>query len=237
MDKEAIRQQVWQALADRGVARFPLPPRGRVPNFVGAEAAARAIAATGVWGGAKVLKCNPDAPQRPLRAAALREGKLVYMAVPRLRDLRCFVELDPRKIDHPSKASTIKGASEVGRPVHPDKMESVDLVVAGSVATDRRGGRVGKGGGFSDLEFALGRSLGLVGPRTPVVTTVHDLQVLPGPLPMTDHDVPVDLIGTPHGVIETKTLHPKPRGIEWDLLTEEQVASMPILGELRRRGL
>ncbi len=77
MDKEAIRQQVWQALADRGVAPFPLPPQGRVPNFVGAEAAARAIAATGVWGGPKVLKCNPDAPPEAPKGHPPREGKLI----------------------------------------------------------------------------------------------------------------------------------------------------------------
>jgi 5-formyltetrahydrofolate cyclo-ligase len=33
-----------------------------------------------------------------LRQAALREGKIIYMAVPRLRRERCFIELDPKQL-------------------------------------------------------------------------------------------------------------------------------------------
>jgi hypothetical protein len=37
--KAALREEVWAALSVEGVARFPAPD-GRIPNFVGAEAAA-----------------------------------------------------------------------------------------------------------------------------------------------------------------------------------------------------
>jgi len=33
--KAALREEVWAALAAKGVARFPAPD-GRIPNFVGA---------------------------------------------------------------------------------------------------------------------------------------------------------------------------------------------------------
>ena len=39
-DKSAARQWVWDRLAAEGVARFPFPPHGRIPNFAGAELAA-----------------------------------------------------------------------------------------------------------------------------------------------------------------------------------------------------
>ena len=52
-------------------------------------------------------------------------------------------------------ASSIKGAGQYGRPVTLDKVKKIDLVVCGSVAVNRDGARVGKGGGYSDLEFAL----------------------------------------------------------------------------------
>ena len=55
----------------------------------------------------------------------------------------------------------------------------VDLVVTGCVAVGEDGARLGKGGGFSDLEFALAAAAGLVDERTVVVTTVHDVQVQP----------------------------------------------------------
>lgn len=39
-EKSAARQWVWDRLAAEGVARFPFPPHGRIPNFAGAELAA-----------------------------------------------------------------------------------------------------------------------------------------------------------------------------------------------------
>ena len=65
-------------------------------------------------------------------------------------------------------------------------MPPVDLVVCGSVAVNREGARVGKGGGFSDLEFALLVEAGLIGDATVLATTVHPLQVLDGPCPRPD---------------------------------------------------
>ena len=34
-DKSAARQWVWDRLGAEGVARFPFPPHGRIPNFAG----------------------------------------------------------------------------------------------------------------------------------------------------------------------------------------------------------
>jgi 5-formyltetrahydrofolate cyclo-ligase len=202
---------------------------------VGAEAAAARAAELPEWTRARTLKCNPDAPQRPLRLRALREGKTVFMAVPRLREARCFIRLDPRKLGaHLVAASSIAGASRYGDAVGPSDLGTIDLVVAGSVAVNPRGARVGKGGGYSDLEFALARSLGALTPHTPVLTTVHDLQVIDAPIPMTPHDVPVDLIVTPTRTIRTRRRHPKPQGIRWNELTEAQFAAMPVLKAMRR---
>src|SRR5262245_24694515 len=78
------------------------------------------------------------------------------MAVPRLRAERCFLRLDPRALGGKlAPAATIKGASTLGVPVLPREIGRIDLVVAGSVAVDETGARLGKGGGYSDLEFAL----------------------------------------------------------------------------------
>ena len=58
--------------------------------------------------------------------------------------------------------------------------------------------RLGKGGGFADLEFALASAAGLIGPATLVVTTVHELQVRDaGVVPTGAHDAPVDLMSPP----------------------------------------
>ena len=233
--KDALRRRVWRRLVARRVARFPFPIDDRIPNFVGAEAAAARAAELPEWKAARRLKCNPDAPQRPLRLRALQDGKVVFMAVPRLAREQCFIRLDPRRLrGRLAEAATIGGATRLGEAVGPDALGTIDLVVAGTVAVDTRGRRLGKGGGYSDLEWALARELGAVTARTPLLTTVHELQVVRETIPMTSHDVPVDLIVTPERVIRTRGKRPKPRGIRWDELSAEQVAAMPLLARLAR---
>jgi len=232
--KHVLRERIWKRLRARGAARFPFPIEDRIPNFRGAEAAAARLAELPEWQRARRLKCNPDAAQRAVRLRALEEGKEVFMAVPRLREARCFLRLDPQRLrGRLSRAATIGGASALGEPVTPDELGHIDLVVAGSVAVNRSGARVGKGGGYSDLEWALARELGVVDDDTPVVTTVHELQVVDDTIPMTAHDVPVDVVVTPSRVIRTRRRRPKPRGIRWDELSEAQVAAMPVLAGLR----
>jgi 5-formyltetrahydrofolate cyclo-ligase len=238
IDKQPLREQIWTLLERRGVGRFPFPLQDRIPNFAGAEQAAARLAALPEWTTARNLKCNPDAAQRAVRLQALRDGKHVYMAVPRLAHAQCFLHLDPRRLDgRLAQAATTKGASTLGRAVAPGSLPRIDLVVVGSVAVDRRGGRLGKGGGYSDLEFALGASLGRIGARTPVVTTVHDLQVVRAAIPMTPHDVPVNIIATPTRLLRIARRRPRPRGVRWDELSDAQLRAMPVLGALaRRRG-
>jgi 5-formyltetrahydrofolate cyclo-ligase len=233
MTKNALRERLWQLLVARRVARFPFPIEDRIPNFVGAEAAAARAATLPEWRKAQRLKCNPDAPQRPVRLRALRDGKIVFMAVPRLRAERCFIKLDPRRLHgRCAEASTIGGATRLGEPVGPEALGTIDLVVAGSVAVNASGRRLGKGGGYSDLEWALARALGVVSARTPVLTTVHELQIVRAAIPVTPHDVPVDLIVTPERVIRPRARHAKPRGIRWDELSPAQIAAMPVIARL-----
>jgi 5-formyltetrahydrofolate cyclo-ligase len=228
--KQKLRERIWRLLERRRVARFPFPVTGRIPNFQGAEQAAAHAAALPEWQAARRLKCNPDAPQRALRLRALREGKIVFVAVPRLTDARCFLRLDPARLGtRLAQAATIKGAARWGEPVTPDELGRIDLIVAGSVGVNARGARVGKGGGYSDLEFALAREAGAVDARTTVLTTVHGLQILEDDIPMTGHDVPVDVVVTPERVIRTRQTFPKPDGIRREELSADQLEAMPVL--------
>ena len=237
LTKQALRERIWKQPDRPGIARFPRPLHDRIPNFVGAERAAELAAALPEWQRARRLKCNPDAPQRPVRLRALREGKIVFMAVPRLREPRCFLRLDPAKLGKKIvAASSIAGAFTHGEPVAPSALGTIDLVVVGSVAVHASGARVGKGGGYSDLEFALARVLGAVDEHTPVITTVHDLQVVRAAIPMTAHDVPVDVVVTPRRVIRTRRRRAKPSGIAWHELTAEQISAMPVLQRLPRQN-
>jgi 5-formyltetrahydrofolate cyclo-ligase len=234
--KAALREQVWADLDRPGIARFP-KPANRIPNFVGAEAAARRLAELPEWVAAATVKSNPDSPQWPVRQRALVDGKVVYMAVPRLAEPNPFFLLDPAQLaDDPRAASSIKGAARSARTVDVDGLSPVDLVVTGCVAVDRSGARLGKGGGFSDLELAVAAEAGLVDAHTVVVTTVHGRQLLPaGTVPTTDHDIHVDVVVTPEQVVRCA----RPRDwrlplLRWDDLTPEKIAAIPLLQRLRR---
>ena len=172
-----------------------------------------------------MLKCNPDAPQLPVRRLALAEGKVVYMAVPRLRADKPFLRL--------AEDATIKARG--AHPLGVEELEPVDLVVCGTVAVDHDGVRVGKGGGYSDLEFGLLVEAGLVVDATTIATTVHPLQVLDEELPETEHDFRVDVVVTPDDTLRTPA-RPRPPGILWGHLTPEKIAAIPVLASRSGSG-
>jgi 5-formyltetrahydrofolate cyclo-ligase len=234
MTKDEIRQKVRTRLMLAGVARFP-GVEARIPNFVGSERAVKLLCDLPMWKRARAVKMNGDAPQLPIRRAALRQGKIVYIGTPRLRNERCFIELDPGRLGVKIlRVGSLRGAMQFGRLVPPQEMRPIDLVVCGSVAVTRQGARVGHGDGFSDLEYALLRSEGKIREYTPILTTVHPVQILDERLPMRGHDIPVDFLITPEQVIAAPSLHPRPRGVIWEILQEERILSIPWLRKGRR---
>jgi len=234
--KDALREEIWRLLKQQ--AASPSDPFGHIPDFIGSEQAAERLAQLPVWRQARVVKANPDTAQAPVRLRALRDGKVLYMAVPRLIDVRCFVELiaddlAQREVGLAS-ASRWQAALEHGRMVTFEEMRPIDLVVTGCVAVTRNGGRTGKGAGFADLELGMLRQLNLLRPGTPIVTTVHALQVVgEARLPMQRHDSALDWIVTPDEAIETHTPYPQPSGIDWDAVQPDQYEAIPALKALR----
>jgi 5-formyltetrahydrofolate cyclo-ligase len=221
--KQEVRERIWQTLKDEGAARFP-GARGRIPNFRGAEGAADRLAELPEWQAADVVKSNPDSPQLPVRRRARHDGKTLYMAVPRLTEDKPFVRVDGDP--------TIKKALAQGTPSRVEDLGHVDLVVCGTVAVNRDGVRVGKGGGYSDLELGLLVEAGLVDDATTIVTTVHPLQLLDEELPETEHDFRVDVVVTPDEVVTTGARRRSP-GIIWDHLDDETVEAIPVLAARR----
>jgi hypothetical protein len=74
--KQQVRNRIWALLEREGAAKPPGRVVGKIPNFLGAEAAAGQLAALPAWEQAHVLKANPDKAQRAVRARALTEGLL-----------------------------------------------------------------------------------------------------------------------------------------------------------------
>src|SRR5689334_25182688 len=199
---------------------------------MGAEAAAGRLAGLPEWRAARVVKAGPDRAQQPVRERALGDGKLLYVAVPRLAAELPFFVLDPADVTAaPADAGSAEHAAHHGRharKVGVQDMRRVDMVVCGSVAVNRRGTRLGKGGGYSDIEVALLQEAGRIGPSTVTVTTVHPLQVIDEPIPETEHDFSVDLIVPPDDVIGCDP-QGRPTGLYWNNLTAAKIAAIPVL--------
>jgi 5-formyltetrahydrofolate cyclo-ligase len=231
-DKSTARKAVWDTLQAKRVARFPFPPHGRIPNFAGARQAAERLLAHPIFKRVRVIKVNPDSPQRWVRELALERGITVITPTPRLKG--AFRKLDPAKIPkaHYAEAATLKRGGKWGEDIGLAQMPKVHLVVMGSVAVTRDGRRLGKGHGYADLEYALLRELG--NPAVPLATTVHRLQVVDA-FPVEAHDTPLALIATPEEVIEVKRRRRAPRGIDWQRLPKEALEEMPVLAELKAR--
>ncbi len=237
-EKDALRSEVWTTLEayEANVGDV----WSHIPNFVGADLAAARLAELPIWKNARIVKCNPDAAQIPVRLRALQEGKPLYTPFPQLAHEFPFILLDPEDLLRRGipfeDAAPIEGAVEHGLAVRFEAMQPFDLVVVGCVAVTRAGGRTGKGGGFADLELGIFREMGLITSQTPIVTTVHPLQVVDNNLLlMQGHDTPLDWIITSDEVIETHTAYPQPTGVSWDEVRADQWASMPFLADLRSK--
>lgn len=231
--KDTIRRQVWNLLDQQGVVAGDGSAHGRIPNFIGADAAADQLGAMPAWEAASVIKAVPDKAQLPARARALREGKVVYMAAPKLAPPQPFYLLDPADLSvSAEEAASSRTAPSVARNVGLEELRPVDLIVCGSVAVNRHGVRLGKGAGYSDIEVALLAQAGLIGPATTIVTTVHPLQVIDEDIPETSHDFSVDLIVTTNEVI-TCAPQRRPSGLDWEELSADQIAAMPVLQSLQ----
>ncbi|XP_068812045.1 methenyltetrahydrofolate synthase domain-containing protein isoform X2 [Struthio camelus] len=233
-----VRQQVWDYLEASGLAAFPRPVHHRIPNFEGASHAATRLLSLQEFKAASTVKINPDAPQKNARFLTLEARKTLLVPTPRLRT-GLFNKIVP-----PSGATkeilricaTSQGVKEYSVPIGLDGKARVDLVVVGSVAVSEKGWRIGKGEGYADMEYAMMVSMGAVQKDTPVITIVHDCQVVDiAEELLDDHDLTVDYILTPTRTIKTDCKRLKPQGIIWHKVSYEMLGKIPILKSLRYR--
>jgi len=194
--KKLLREEIWNKLETSGVARFPLPCYGRIPNFVGSDKAAEKVRLLKEWKEARIVFVNPDYAQQKVRAYTLLDGKVLVMASPKLK--HGYVVVDPKDVKGvESFASTIRGAFKYGKNVDAQAIPKPDLIVEGSVGVDMRGHRLGKGHGYGDVEITtLKNMFGAV----PVLTTVHDIQVVEN-VPFEEKDEKVSITVTPTRII------------------------------------
>ena len=240
-DKDRLRAEIWGRLETSGLNIGPV--WSRIPNWVGAEQAAKRLSELDIWKRAKVVKCNPDPPQIAVRLRALYDGKQLYMPVPEFGSGELpWVLLDPEKLARDGvqfeMAATSQGAVNVGEKLGFEDMQPLDLAVCGCVAVTKAGGRTGKGGGFADLELGLFRDLGKITADTPIVTTVHSSMVVEDArLPVLAHDSLLNWIVTETDVFQTNPQGSQPGGVVWDMVQPDQMADIWFLKALKEKIL
>ncbi|XP_066204285.1 methenyltetrahydrofolate synthase domain-containing protein isoform X1 [Saccopteryx leptura] len=238
VSKQDIREQIWDYMEARNLADFPRPVHHRIPNFKGSYLACQNIKDLEVFARTQEVKVDPDKPLEGVRLLALQSKKTLLVPTPRLRT-GLFNRITPppgATKDILRKCATSQGVRNYSVPVGLDARVLVDLVVVGSVAVSEKGWRIGKGEGYADLEYAMMVSMGAVSQGTPVVTIVHDCQVIDIPEALLeDHDLTVDYILTPTRVIATGCERPKPTGIVWSKISREMMEKIPILRSLHYR--
>jgi 5-formyltetrahydrofolate cyclo-ligase len=236
--KDELRNKIWRMLEDTGVAVGPAV--SHIPNYVGADMAAWRLAQIPAWQAARNVKCNPDPAQYQLRLRALYDGKVLFCPVPELVQQYPYMRIDPAALEARGVsfelAATHQGYMLHGERIEFDEVPVLDFAICGSVAATRSGSRIGKGGGFADLETGIFRALGKITPETPIATTVHSTQIVDDELmTLEPHDSPLDFIATEAERIVTGNTAPRPTGVHWQNVRPDQYESIPFLKELRTR--
>lgn len=195
--KERIRNLIWDTLNDKNLSKPPKPSYGRIPNFIGSTTAAKILKGTEEWKCSRVIFSSPDSAQQKVREYALEDKKRLVMASPKLKN--GYLLINPLDTKGEEKiASTINGAFKFGKRIH--NFPKVDMVVEGSVAVDKSGNRLGKGGGYGDMELSHLFEEKAIDMATPIVTTVHEIQII-DKVPTESHDQKINMIVTPKNVI------------------------------------
>lgn len=234
--KDKLRNRIWTMLEEKGLSIGD--PFHEIPNFVGADEAAQRLQSLSIWKNARVVKSNPDDAQIPVRKRVIEDGKKLYMAVPQLTEEKCFVELSlelVKKSGIPvAEAVRWQQAMQIGKHVAFEEMQHIDLALVGCVAVTLDGARIGKGGGFADIEFAILRHYRLIDEKTIILTTIHDEMIVESDeIPLQKHDTFLNYIVTPTTVHEVQNDLTQPGGINWENIQPDQLEEMPILKKLK----
>ena len=193
--KESIRKTIWDKIEKHGISITP--SHGRIPDFKGSVNASNLLRNSIEWKDSNTIFVSPDTAQQTVRKNAFYDGKDLIMASPKL--LNGYIFLDSNYTSgNEEEASTIEGAFKFGSKI--TSIPYIDMVVEGSVAVDMHGGRLGKGGGYGDMEISFLKDIKSIDSETPIVTTVHEVQIIER-VPLEIHDEKINMIVTPERIL------------------------------------
>ena len=202
-EKQELRKTIYTSLMDNSISTPHC--MGRIPDFKGSDQAAENLRQTQEWVNSSTIFVSPDTAQIKVRENVLRDDKVLIMVTPKIQ--HGYLKIKPEQFQGEKhseeiiEASTKEGAFKYGERIA--ELPTVDLVVEGSVAVDLEGGRLGKGGGYGDREIEYLKKSGSIQSNTPIVSTVHCLQIVDR-VPIEVHDQKINMVVTPEKILRIK---------------------------------
>ncbi|MBU0486145.1 MAG: 5-formyltetrahydrofolate cyclo-ligase [Proteobacteria bacterium] len=195
--------------------------------------AAEALRRLPIYRQAKQVFVGPDDVLTQVRINALLDGKELIMPAPGLKE--GFFLLKPysipfMKLGH---AVTYKGLADFGQRLSQEEIAGlqVGLLVAGAVAVDREGGRLGDGLGFFDLSCAIFTENNALALNVYLCALVDEGQVV-AQVPQDEWDVKLNVIITGEQVIELSAESFTGAKIIWDKLPPKRIRKITPLWNL-----
>lgn len=239
MSAKEARIKVWEELKHyaKPDSRFNWKFSEFIADYEGSELSAKMLCAQDLYQRAETVFIAPDNNLSEVRKRAMADKKTILMA--NYGITRGFFIVRPdtvpkRQID---LAATLDGVQKFWKHITITRLKKevkyIDLLVTGGSVVSLSGARLGKGSGYFDLEWGMLYEAGLVDKYSAVVMACHDCQVVGEDLETERHDVGVDYIATPTGIIPTRIEQEKPEcGILWDQLKPGMLEQIPPLQEL-----
>jgi 5-formyltetrahydrofolate cyclo-ligase len=183
------------------------------PGGAGGPASPGGTGGDGTAGGTAVtayvpMAGEPGGPDLPAVLAAALPPAVDLLLPVLLPDL----DLDWARYDGTLRPAGRGLAEPAGARRGPAAVRGAALLVVPALAVDRRGARLGRGGGSYD------RALARVSPRAFVVALLHDGELIDGDLPAAPHDRPVTAVITPGAglTVLTGAGRPMSRSDTWE---------------------
>ncbi|KIF03338.1 5-formyltetrahydrofolate cyclo-ligase [Streptomyces sp. RSD-27] len=175
-----------RAAAARALARSALA----LPELAGARTVAAYVSVGAEPGTRELLDALRDAGKRVLLPLLLPDNDLDWAAYEGPDSLA--------EAAHPGRMRLLEPS---GPPLGPQAVTGADAVLLPGLAVDRRGMRLGRGGGSYDRVLAR---LERAGAHPALVVLLYDEEVV-ARVPEEPHDHPVQAVATPSGVVRFTT--------------------------------
>lgn len=233
---ETIRRQVWlqlQAIA-RPDSRFHWDFASFIPDFEGSEMCCEQVCQTALYQDSVVLFVTPDNSLMDFRGRCLLDGKTLI--IPTYGITRGFFLLERSKVPQGQEAfaATLDGLESFGRPCNLSALPGPELLVSGASVINREGVRVSPGPSYFDLEWLILSAAGLVEEGTPIMTVIHDCQLVDLAFKPSSFAVAADWIITPTLTYRTGQAYTRPtpaviRDLPWEIIQD-----VPLLQQLMK---